>query len=181
LGWREGPTDEYQWLNYQESLLRAQNFGSGLVALGLRPGPETLVGIYCQNCPEWVLSEYGLYSFSMVIVPLYDTLGPDACRYIINQSKNSCFLIPVCWFCLLTFFVLLTAEMSLVICDNEEKCKLLLNKPPDCLKQLVHIKPISKETVELAKRKNINILSFECVQRIGAERKHTPMVILENL
>jgi long-chain acyl-CoA synthetase len=91
LGWREGPTDEYQWLNYQESLLRAQNFGSGLVALGLRPGPETLVGIYCQNCPEWVLSEYGLYSFSMVIVPLYDTLGPDACRYIINQSKNSCF------------------------------------------------------------------------------------------
>ncbi|XP_046631197.1 long-chain-fatty-acid--CoA ligase 5-like [Daphnia pulicaria] len=152
LGWREGPTDEYQWLNYQESLLRAQNFGSGLVALGLRPGPETLVGIYCQNCPEWVLSEYGLYSFSMVIVPLYDTLGPDACRYIINQT-----------------------EMSLVICDNEEKCKLLLNKPPDCLKQLVHIKPISKETVELAKRKNINILSFECVQRIGAERKHTPM------
>lgn len=84
-------------------------------------------------------------------------------------------------FCLLKFFVLLTAEMSLVICDNEDKCKLLLNKPPDCLKQLVHIQPISKETVELAKRKNINILSFECVQRIGAKRKHTPMVILENL
>jgi hypothetical protein len=79
------------------------------------------------------------------------------------------------------FILFLTAEMSLVICDNEDKCKLLLNKPPDCLKQLVHIKPISKETIESAKRKNINILSFECVQRIGAERKHIPMVILENL
>lgn len=73
--------------------MRAQNFGSGLVALGLRPGPDTLVGIYSQNCPEWVLSEYGLYSFSMVGVPLYDTLGPDCCRYIINQSK-----IPISFF-----------------------------------------------------------------------------------
>ena len=25
--------------------------------------------------------------FSMVSVPLYDTLGPDACKFIINQSK----------------------------------------------------------------------------------------------
>ena len=98
LGWREDPTQKYQWMSYDESLLRAHHFGSGLIALGLRPGPETLVGIYSQNCPEWVLSEYGLYSFSMVGVPLYDTLGPNSCRYIINQSR-----IPVFYqksFCL---------------------------------------------------------------------------------
>lgn len=75
-------------MRYEEALLRAQNFGSGLVALGLRPCSNTLVGIYSQNCPEWVLTEHGLYSFSMVIVPLYDTLGPEACRYIINQGMN---------------------------------------------------------------------------------------------
>lgn len=73
-------------MRYEEALLRAQNFGSGLVALGLKPTPNTLVGIYSQNCPEWVLSEHALYSYSMVIVPLYDTLGPEACRYIINQG-----------------------------------------------------------------------------------------------
>lgn len=88
LGWREDPTKQYQWMRYEEALLRAQNFGSGLVALGLKPGPNTFVGVYSQNSPEWVLSEHGLYSYSMVIVPLYDTLGPESCRYIINQGTK---------------------------------------------------------------------------------------------
>lgn len=152
LGWREDPTKQYQWMRYEETLLRAQNLGSGLVALGLKPTPDTLVGVYGQNSPEWVLSEYALYSYSMVIVPLYDTLGTEACNYIINQ-----------------------AEMSLVICDNEDKCKSLLNNSPSCLKQLVHIKPISKETTELAKRKGINMLSFEYVEKLGAEKKNRPV------
>ncbi|KZS19374.1 Long-chain-fatty-acid--CoA ligase 5 [Daphnia magna] len=152
LGWRVDPTKPYQWMSYKESLLRAQNFGSGLVALGLHPGPGTLVGIYSQNCPEWILGEYALYTYSMAIVPLYDTLGPDSCRFIINQT-----------------------EISVVICENDEKCKSLLNNPPACLKQLIHIKPISKETVELAKRLNINTLSFELVEKFGVERKYNPV------
>ena len=89
LGYREGPGKPYQWLHYNEALLRAKNFGAGLVSLGLPPGPETFVGIYSQNCPEWILTEQGLYCQSMVIVPLYDTLGPEACNFIINQGKES--------------------------------------------------------------------------------------------
>jgi len=72
--------------------------------------------------------------------------------------------------------LIFVAEMSLVICDNEDKCKSLLNNAPPCLKQLVHIKPISKETVELAKRKGINTLSFDYVEKLGAEKKHRPVV-----
>lgn len=56
--------------------------------MGLNPGPETFVGIYAQNCPEWILTEQGLYCQSMVIVPLYDTLGPEACNFIINQGEE---------------------------------------------------------------------------------------------
>ena len=86
LGWREAPSKQYQWIRYEEALLRSQNFGSGLVALGLAPGTQTMVGIYSQNCPEWVLCEQALYCYSMVVVPLYDTLGPEACKYIVNQG-----------------------------------------------------------------------------------------------
>jgi long-chain acyl-CoA synthetase len=93
LGWRETPTKPYQWVHYNEALLRAKNFGSGLVALGLEANPNTFVGIYSQNCPEWVLTEQGAYCYSMVIVPLYDTLGPDACAYIIKQGR----FIPHFW------------------------------------------------------------------------------------
>lgn len=47
---------------------------------------------------EWVIAEQGTYNNNSVLVPLYETLGPDACTFIINQS-----------------------EMSMVICDTEVK------------------------------------------------------------
>ena len=85
MGWRESRNKPYQWLHYNEALLRAQNFGCGLVHLGLSPG--AYVGVYSHNCPEWVLCEQGLYSYSMVIIPLYDTLGAEACAFIIQQGN----------------------------------------------------------------------------------------------
>lgn len=86
LGWRESYSKPYQWLPYNEALLRAKNFGSGLIGEGLQSGTNTIIGIYAQNCPEWVLTEQAVYCYSMVLVPLYDTLGPDACAFIIKQG-----------------------------------------------------------------------------------------------
>lgn len=33
------------------------------------------------------MTEQAAYCYSMVIVPLYDTLGANACAFIVNQSK----------------------------------------------------------------------------------------------
>lgn len=63
------------------------------ISAGLKPGQATNVGVYTQNSVEWVLTEQGCYTFSMVLVPLYDTLGEEACTYIINQvpgDRESC-------------------------------------------------------------------------------------------
>lgn len=38
---------------------------------------------------QWIISELACYTYSMVVVPLYDTLGPDAIRFIINTGKNT--------------------------------------------------------------------------------------------
>ena len=48
LGWRNSPFVPYQWMTYQEVLRRAENFGSGLLSMGLTPGVHTMVGIYCR-------------------------------------------------------------------------------------------------------------------------------------
>ena len=32
------------------------------------------------------MTEQAAYCYSMVIVPLYDTLGANACAFIVNQS-----------------------------------------------------------------------------------------------
>ena len=38
---------------------------------------------------DWVLVERPSVSYSLVTVPLYDTLGPDAVRYISNHAELS--------------------------------------------------------------------------------------------
>nr|XP_033328290.1 long-chain-fatty-acid--CoA ligase 1 isoform X3 [Megalopta genalis] len=174
LGWRDGLNKPYQWMHYNETLLRAKNFGSGLVCHGLAPGSHTLVGLYSQNCPEWILTEQACYTYSLVIVPLYDTLGPDACAFIINQ-----------------------AEINLVVCENDKKCNLLLDKAPSvlysfftcytealphaegiysgCLRKLVVIKEARQATNQRAKNRGIELLRFEDVERLGAQKNHPEM------
>jgi len=147
LGWREGPGKPFQWLHYNETLLRARNFGSGLVSLGLAPNPKTFIGVYSQNCPEWILTEQGAYCFSMVIIPLYDTLGPEACSFIINQ-----------------------AEISVVICENDTKCNMLLDRAPKYLRKIVIIKDVRPATRQRAKNRGIDIIKFDEVEKMGASK-----------
>lgn len=43
------------------------------------------------------MAEQAANMYSMVLVPLYDTLGKDACKYICNQSKQITFyIIHIC-------------------------------------------------------------------------------------
>uniref|UniRef100_A0A915CVP3 long-chain-fatty-acid--CoA ligase n=1 Tax=Ditylenchus dipsaci TaxID=166011 RepID=A0A915CVP3_9BILA len=43
--------------------------------MSLKPCNETHVGIYARNCPEWLISTLACVRYSMVVVPLYDTLA----------------------------------------------------------------------------------------------------------
>uniref|UniRef100_A0A673ZVH1 Arachidonate--CoA ligase n=1 Tax=Salmo trutta TaxID=8032 RepID=A0A673ZVH1_SALTR len=97
------PDKPYKWLSYKEVTTRAEYLGSGLLSQGCTPSPDQFIGVFAQNRPEWIISELACYTYSMVVVPLYDTLGPDAIRYIIN-----------------------TADIVTVICDKPEKAQVLL-------------------------------------------------------
>ena len=134
-------------MSFNEALLRAKNFGSGLIALGLQAGPQTFVGIYSQNRPEWILCEQGCYNYSLVLVPLYDTLGPDACAFIINQT-----------------------EAQLVVVEDDKKVNLLLDKAPKQLKKLVVMKPVHPATQQRAKNRGIDLHYFDEVEKLGAQK-----------
>jgi long-chain acyl-CoA synthetase len=130
---------------------KIKNIGSGLIKKGLTPDNSTFVGVYAQNSVQWVLSEYACYFYSMVIVPLYDTLGPEACTYIVNQ-----------------------AEISHVICDNEEKVKALLDQQhlTPTLRCIVHMQPVSDETRRKAAEKKIDLITFDDLEKLGAANPH---------
>jgi long-subunit acyl-CoA synthetase (AMP-forming) len=59
--------------------------GAGLLAAGIPPG--SAVGLYSSNCPHWVLLDAAAHAYSMISVPLYDSLGPEAVQYIINHAE----------------------------------------------------------------------------------------------
>ncbi|KAL5332707.1 hypothetical protein BJX70DRAFT_392777 [Aspergillus crustosus] len=99
LGWR--PYDsvtkawgEYQWIDYSTVQKRRGAFGAGLVELHLkhncaRPG-QYGVGLWCQNRPEWQITDLACMSQNLYSVSIYDVLAPDATEYIINHAELSC-------------------------------------------------------------------------------------------
>ena len=95
----DGSAGPYVWQTYNQVNTRLTNFGSGLVGLGLatvrawclltNPGnacmtactcaqQRAFVGLFSQNKAEWVIAEQGCSAYSLVSVPLYDTLGTSA-------------------------------------------------------------------------------------------------------
>ncbi|XP_057276996.1 long-chain-fatty-acid--CoA ligase 5 [Pezoporus wallicus] len=155
LGYRK-PKQPYQWLTYKQVLDRAQHLGSGLLQKGCKPQPNQFIGIFAQNRPEWIISEYACYTYSMVAVPLYDTLGPEAIVYIVKK-----------------------ADISIVICDKPEKAQVLLEnceqgKTP-CLKTVILMDLFDKELKDRGAKVGVEILALQEVEELGRNNIREPV------
>jgi long-chain acyl-CoA synthetase len=84
----KGQPGPYVWQTYAECGEIRSAIGSGMVHLGIAPG--STVGLYSVNQPEWCLVDAACHTYSMVSVPLYDTLGPDTVKYICNHAELAC-------------------------------------------------------------------------------------------
>ncbi|XP_048361305.1 long-chain-fatty-acid--CoA ligase 5 [Sphaerodactylus townsendi] len=155
LGYRK-PKQPYQWLSYQQVLDRAEYLGSGLLHRGHKPSPDQFIGIFAQNRPEWIISELACYTYSMVAVPLYDTLGPEAIVYIVNK-----------------------ADISTVICDKPDKAQVLLEnceqrKTPG-LKTIVLMDPFDNKIKEMGAAVGVELLSLKELEALGKENFSRPV------
>lgn len=84
----DGSVREYTWITYGEAGAARMAVGSGLVLHGIPKG--SCIGLYFMNRPEWVIAEHACSSYSYISVPLYDTLGPDAAKFIVNHAELTC-------------------------------------------------------------------------------------------
>ncbi|KAK5881563.1 hypothetical protein CesoFtcFv8_022346 [Champsocephalus esox] len=155
LGYRK-TGKPYQWLNYKQVSDRAEHLGSGLLHKGLKPNSDTFIGIFAQNRPEWIIGEQACYTYSMVAVPLYDTLGPEALVFIIDR-----------------------AEISTVLCDNEKKAETLLQSREEgqtpVLKTIVIMDPFPSELVERGTKCGVDIVSMQDVEALGKSNHQEPI------
>jgi len=155
LGYRS-PGKPYKWLKYKEVSDRAEHLGSGLLHRGLKPNPDTFIGIFAQNRPEWIIGELACYTYSMVAVPLYDTLGPEALVFIIDR-----------------------AEISTVLCDKQNKAEMLLQnretEQTPVLKTIVIMDSFDSELVERGAKCGVDILSWEALETLGKSDLQKPV------
>ncbi|XP_031699914.1 long-chain-fatty-acid--CoA ligase 5 isoform X1 [Anarrhichthys ocellatus] len=155
LGYRK-PGMPYQWLKYQQVSDRAEHLGSGLLHKGLKPNSDTFIGIFAQNRPEWIIGELACYTYSMVAVPLYDTLGPEALVFIIDQ-----------------------AEIATVLCDNQRKAETLLQTretgQTPVLKTIVVMDPFDSELVERGTKCGVDVVLMQDVEALGQSNLEQPI------
>ncbi|NWS19449.1 ACSL1 ligase, partial [Pachyramphus minor] len=155
LGFRK-PNQPYEWISYKEVSDRAESVGSALLHRGFKPSHIQYIGIFSQNRPEWVIIEQGCYAFSMVVVPLYDTLGAEAIAYIVNK-----------------------ADLSLVFCDKPDKAKLLLTSvekgETPILNTIVIMESFGADLVERGKKCGVEIFSMREIEELGRAHRQKPM------
>ncbi|GMY27461.1 long chain acyl-CoA synthetase 6, peroxisomal-like [Fagus crenata] len=80
----DGTVGEYKWMTYGEAATARSAIGSGLINHGILKG--SCIGLYFINKPEWLIVDHACSAYSYISVPLYDTLGPDAVKYIVSHA-----------------------------------------------------------------------------------------------
>ncbi|VDM41763.1 unnamed protein product [Toxocara canis] len=151
LGYRKQQPDgrkPYVWITYKEAIERSFDLTAGLGKLGARPGQETFIAIYARNRPEWIISELAIYNNRNIVVTLYDTLGPEARSFIINQ-----------------------ASIEIAICDDEQKAlgmiEEILRTPT--LKHLIVLDQFGEKLKRNATLHNVSVHSFDEVVDMGRQ------------
>jgi len=149
LGWRESDSSPYSWLTYDEVLVQVKEFGSGLIQMGAKTNPDQFIGVFSQNRVEWKVTEQACNSYSMALVPLYDTLGRESIDHIVAHC-----------------------ELKIIVVDNNQKVKLLLDGVQlgkFTIDLLVVMKEPTKDLQDIADEHNIQLKTFEQIRSLGKD------------
>ncbi|PLN77087.1 acetyl-CoA synthetase-like protein [Aspergillus taichungensis] len=168
LGWRPynpvkktyGP---YQWLDYQTVQKRRAAFGSGLVELHNKHNCSRAgqygVGLWCQNRPEWQITDLACMSQGLYTVSIYDVLAPDATEYIINHAELSCVVTSLPHIPTLLRLKPMLPNLKIIVCLD----------PIDAGEQPGQSKRALLESV--AAGQDVTIYTMDQVEQLGAAAK----------
>ena len=116
------------------------------MSTGLKPSNDTFTGVYGSASVNYALCLYSAWPYSMVPIGIYDSLGRDAVKFIIQQSA-----------------------VELIFADNLQRVKSLIEwkDEPLALKTIVSFVEPTDEIVHLAKEKKLNLLTLDKLREMG--------------
>lgn len=146
----------YTYISFTEYHGIVHQLGAGLKKLGLQTGEK--VHFFAQNSANWLKLAHGCTTQSLPIVTAYDTLGTEAVQHSVIQTKASaCFVDPS---------NLSKIEESLKTATGVRYIIYNMDTSAD-------IKPQQLEQFTTT-HPNIKILSFEELQKLGADHPIPP-------
>ncbi|KAF1319367.1 Long-chain-fatty-acid-coa ligase, partial [Globisporangium splendens] len=142
-----GVAGEYEWVTYGQVKTRTDAIASGLAAAtGLKR--QDMVGIFSKNRMEWCLTSHATDRMAYVLVPLYDTLGPDAVPYIVNHTELTVMFAGV--------------DQFNVVMECKDQCPKL--------QFLIQFEDVTDEQRRIASSKNIVLKSLSEIEQLGRSR-----------
>jgi long-chain acyl-CoA synthetase len=97
-----------------------------------------MIGIFAKNREEWLLQEYADFLYNLTLVPLYDTLGEDGIKYILEQTG-----------------------IESTICTEQSLTQLIKSKSIGNLKNVIIMeRTLSEKALKEAQDKNLTVFFF---------------------
>lgn len=155
---RDGKFDEFfTFDSFQKVNQRKRNVGSGLLNLvchnpfrtSSHDPSDFIVTLYSANRLEWQLTDLACQSFSLCNTALYDTLGPDTAKYILELT-----------------------ESPIVVCSKDKIESILAFKEKGRVPQLIAIvsmDEVDSGLVEKAYKLNVKIVDYSFLETLGSE------------
>ena len=116
--------------------------------------PLKVLGINAKNSAEYAVVDIACALYGFTLVPLYDTLGPQAVNYILEQT-----------------------QMSSVFCTLATLKSLLKLEIVSNLKNLICFEAFGEEQLQQAKQKNLKIFAFSELFESGRQKHTDPLKV----
>jgi long-chain acyl-CoA synthetase len=84
LLYRDDKTERWLKISWREFAEKVRLTSQALVDYGI--GVQENIGIYSQNMPQCLYTNFGAFGIRAVEVPMYATSSPEQVRYIVNDS-----------------------------------------------------------------------------------------------
>lgn len=160
LGTREtladGKFGGYKFKTFAQVEQIVKQLGSGILNLGLAESiknseePEgSFVIIWCKNREEWIETDIACVLYSLCLVPVYDTLGPETVNFIFSQTKAS----------------------TIVVSNDHIQAVLQGADKTPSLKTVVALEAVTEEQKNQAKEAGLTLITYNDVISAGQEIK----------
>ena len=85
LTFRRFGSREWQTVSWDQFSLRVKQVSNALLNLGAKP--QQTIGVFSQNCIQYLYTDFGAYGVNVISIPFYATTSEQQIQYMVNDAQ----------------------------------------------------------------------------------------------